>query len=121
MQNKDVEYEFKYFFEVDFLSCLLDLKKNEFPSLSILNKTLIVIKDQVILQNIEEFIKISKDDYQVEDADVNNTIVFNRLVREETYRMQLERKRPIVFLEFTDKSPLKFSDTIPLGKVFIEL
>jgi uncharacterized phosphosugar-binding protein len=85
------------------------------------NKGHVVLKNKAIIGDIHQLITLAKSDYQIEDAEISNSIVINRLVREETANLMLQRGRTIVYFELLDSSPIKSSELLDLGKLYIEL
>lgn len=79
-----------------------------------------MLHNNQVVGNVNAFLDFSLNEYGIE-PDGMNSIVCNRNVREGTYQMMTDRGRPIVFLEFVPKSPVKGEDTSQLGRVYIEL
>ena len=80
----------------------------------------LVLRNGEVVGGAKAFIELAQTEYNIADAEVANTIVYNRLVRETSAKMLSERGRPIVYLEFADAGS-KPSDAIKLGVIQIEL
>jgi hypothetical protein len=90
------------------------------PGLMYHKPTHLVLRNGEVVGSSKEFIDMALKEYDIQDAEVVNTIVYNRLVRETGFKMLQERKRPVVFLEFTDTGS-KPTDMLKLGVLQIEL
>jgi hypothetical protein len=106
-------------FEVDYLLKVHELTKHS-PILIHHKASHLVLRNGEVVGDSRAFIDLALKVYDIADAEVVNTIVYNRLVRETSARMLKERGRPIVFLEFGDALS-RPSDAIKLGVIQIEL
>ena len=112
-------------FEVEFLVKLEELKK-EFPTapLNYYKKLHVVIKDSgrkggpELVGDMDAFAAFALTEFNIDNAEAFNTVLYNRQVREISYSMMSERGRPIVFLELLDTDS---KDPMQLGTLFIEL
>ncbi len=119
--NPNVEINFTTSLEVDFFIQLEQFKKTTKESLLHYKKNYIVLRNNLVVGDHAAFITLARDEFNIEDAEVTNTIVGNRLVREGTFRLMAERGRPLVFVEFVNKSATKPAEARDYGKVYIEL
>lgn len=111
--------EFTVLFEVDYLLKLHDLTKDH-PILLHHKACHVVLRNGEVVGDAKAFIDLALNTYDIADAEVVNTIVYNRLVRETSVKMLNERGRPIVYLEFADAAS-RPSDAIKLGVIQLEL
>lgn len=103
-------------FEVDFFTKLSQLRDRIDANLMHHKDTHLVLREKVVIGNIDSLIKVAKQEYNLEDAEVANYILFNRSVRENTYDMMNATGNPIMSLEFTEEGRSE-----PLGSIRIEL
>mmetsp|Transcript_14228 Transcript_14228/g.23679 ORF Transcript_14228/g.23679 Transcript_14228/m.23679 type:complete len:298 (+) Transcript_14228:85-978(+) len=107
-------------FEVDYLVKMNEMKKDN-HALMYYKASHIIFRDNEIVGDAKAFTELALKEYNIADAEVNNTILYNRSVREHSYSMMNERgNRPVAFLEFTDFST-KPSDTVKFGTIQVEL
>ena len=123
MEGSSVSFDVvvETFLEVDYIKKLMGLKE-QFGGIMLTHEaTHVVIFDGVYLGDLSKMITFSQK-WGIEDAEFGNTILFNRLAREEFAAKMLQTGRPIVFMEFADGS-LKKQETPPpeYGKIVIEL
>lgn len=111
--------ETEVLFEVDFLIKLREFTK-QFPILMYHKQNHIVFRNGSLIGNSQAFIELALNEYSIESAEANNTIVHNRLVREMGASMLKKRGRPVVYVEFADAGS-RPSDAIRLGVLQIEL
>lgn len=116
--TQPIDIEFSALLQVDFLNKLEELKKIVPTSLIHYNKNHIVLHNNKVVGDVNDFIEFSRNSYEIE-PDGMNTIVCNRNVREGTFQQMSERGRPIVFLEFIGKGAQ--ANEGDWGKVYIEL
>lgn len=106
-------------FEVDYLTKIHELSKDH-PILMQHKQNHLVLRNGEVVGNSAAFINLAMNTYDVADAEVANTIVYNRMVRETSAQMIKGRGRPIVSLEFADAAS-RPSDAVKLGVIQIEL
>ena len=115
----DCKIEMNVMFEVDFLIKIHEFTKQHSKLMHHKGNSL-VFRNGEPIGNTLAFIELAKTEYNIEDAEAANTVVYNRFVRETSERMLKERGHPVVYMEFAD-SGSKPSDAIKLGVVQIEL
>ncbi len=113
--------EFSATLEVDYLIKLMEIRKTTETSLIHYRSGVIVVQNKQVIGDHKAFCEFAMAEYDIADAEVTNTIVANRLLRENTYRGMQDRGRPVVFIEFVNKSGTKAADNLDYGKVYIEL
>ena len=118
--TQSISIEFAALLQVDYLNKVEELKKLLATSLIHYNKNHIVVHNNSLVGDVNDFIEFSRSVYEIE-PDGMNTIVCNRNVRERTYEQMSERGRPIVYLEFIQKATHRDEVAGEWGKVFIEL
>lgn len=120
--------EFYSFYETDYFAELFKLQAKYGVQNPIINHhkethVVLSITDTTVkyIGDVEKLISIAEDTYNIENAAICNTVVFNREVREELYKLAMPTNKvhPIVYLEFDDQSGEH--DTMQMGKIFIEL
>lgn len=105
-------------YEVDYWTKLHDLRNSVDPSLLHHKTTHLVVKDHEVIGDIYSFIVEAKEVYGFEEAEVSNTIIYNRQVRELTYDMMNAGGNPIYTLRFGIEGERDFED---LGTIHVEL
>lgn len=118
--TQSITVEFAALLQVDYLNKLEELKKVVSTSLIHYNRNHIVVFNNTVVGDVEAFLEYSRSVFDIE-PDGMNTIVCNRNVREGTYEQMSQRGRPIVFLEFINKSAQRDDAAGLWGKVYIEL
>lgn len=105
-------------FEVDFRTKISQLKDTIDPLLLHFTGTHIVLQDDRIIGEIHDLIALARDSYGLEDAEVVNTVLYNRDVRESTFRLMTESGNPVMVLQFGIERAHGFED---MGTVHVEL
>ncbi len=116
-----VRIEFQAMLEVDFLIKLAQFAKTTEESILHYKRDYIVVINNRIIGDHQAFVAVARTEYNIEDAEVTNTIVGNRQIREGTFRLMTERANPLVYIEFVNKSATRPADSRDYGKVYIEL
>eukprot|EP01036_Dinobryon_divergens_P034295 gene34295-44298_t len=98
----DVQIDFSVFFEVEFLLKLEELKRGP-------------------LGDINAFIDLAGNEYNLEDPQIANTILFHRSVREDTYQMMASSTRPIVYIQFMETASGSRNQPLTFDPIFIQL
>jgi len=78
----------------------------------------LVVKDHEVIGDIYSFIVEAKEVYGFQEAEVSNTIIYNRQVRELTYDMMTAGGNPVYTLRFGIEGERDFED---LGTIHVEL
>lgn len=113
--------DFKCFLEVDYWGKLDELRDKGHPNLMHYNNTHLVLRDNTILGDIQALLRIAQSEYAIEDAEVANTIVFNRLVRETSYEAFKIFTNPLLTIQFEAQNGTSETDVEDLGTITIEL
>ncbi|RYH31343.1 hypothetical protein EON65_02870 [archaeon] len=113
--------EFKCFLEVDYWVKLDELRDKGHPNLMHYNQTHLVFRDNAILGDIQALLRVAQSEYSIEDAEVANTIVFNRLVRETSYEAFKILTNPLLTMQFVAQNGASETDMEDLGTITIEL
>ena len=128
-EKVDMEVELQVHFETNYNSAVEKVKKmypkckellfyKESHLVLILNKADRSLKEFV--GNLQKMIALAENDFGCSDAGVENSVVYNKAVRQNTLRLlqELKEQDSIVYLEF-DKS--ENNRATPIGSVFIQL
>jgi hypothetical protein len=84
-------------------------------------QTHLILRNKEILGDIQGLLKAAMSEYNIEDAEVANTVVFNRLVRETSYQAFKAFKNPLLTIQFLIKNGPRETDMEDMGVVTIEL
>eukprot|EP01038_Epipyxis_sp_PR26KG_P011777 gene11777-15758_t len=105
--------------EFDFFAKLSILKK-QYPAIShSYSKPHIVFRNDKLVGDITSLINIGAKEFEMEDADIPNTILINRYLREESYKVLSSIKNPIVYLDFVQNAAS--NKPIQFERIYIEL
>jgi hypothetical protein len=107
-------------FESDYLAKMDELRTQGFPDMLHYQDPQFVLRDKEILTNAQA-IAIAKGEFEIEDAETYNTVIYNRNMREKTFEMMLQLGNPIIFMRFGVEDPRRPKDFEDLGQVEIEL
>eukprot|EP00597_Dinobryon_sp_UTEXLB2267_P009098 CAMPEP_0170092058 /NCGR_PEP_ID=MMETSP0019_2-20121128/25500_1 /TAXON_ID=98059 /ORGANISM="Dinobryon sp., Strain UTEXLB2267" /LENGTH=248 /DNA_ID=CAMNT_0010312257 /DNA_START=14 /DNA_END=757 /DNA_ORIENTATION=+ len=119
---EDVKIDFSAEFEVDYLLKIEAFKRGPLGSKFMHHKALhFVFRNDVPIGDINAFIELAGNVYNLEDPQISNTILFNRSVREDTYQLMATNKRPIVYMQFIDKAIGNRSPPLIFETIYIEL
>jgi len=119
--EEDIKVESSILLEIDYLVKLEEMRKVYGGFLFTYNKGHVVLRNKSIVGDIKQLINIAKTEYNIEDAEISNSVIIYRLIREETSKLLAQRKRTIVFFDLMDSSPVKSSELLEFGKIYIEL
>lgn len=108
-------------FEIDYLMKLEEFKSTFSNQLLYYPFQHLVLMDNQFIGDIKAFISKAEQDYSITDEDISNTIIFNRLVRENTYQKFQSNPNPIVYLSFDVQDAKRPSEFVNLGMIYIEL
>ncbi len=118
-----VDIEFELCLEVDFNRKIEALRLSLGGSLYTHTETnLVMVNGKKYIGAAMAMIKFAKNIYGIEDAEIANNIVFNRLCKDETSRLITSMGHPCAFLSFSE-DPLTVvgRDPVEYGKIVIEL
>lgn len=120
-QHEHIKTELYVFLEVDYLAKLMELRKTHTGTFNAYVKQHIVFIDGNFIGDYKTLIQVATDSYGIEDAEVSNSVVLNRMMREETFRLMDETQHDVVFLQFANKTQSKDAMDYEFGTVYIEL
>lgn len=100
---------------------LRELRSSYGTSLNSYYQSNVVFMNGNLVGGIHDLVNLAIQNFGLEDADSANTVLFNRSVREETFNLMNALKRPIVYLSLADRSQVKVSEVLRLGRLTIEL
>lgn len=116
--NDAYRVEFQFMYEVDFKTKLYELKDRIDPLLMHYPHTHIILLDNKVIGDVHEFIALARDTYNILDAEVANTVLYNRDVRESTFRLISEGGNSVYTMSFGIEGARGMED---LGTIHIEL
>lgn len=105
-------------YEVDFKTKVYDLKDRIDPLLMHYASTHIILLDETVVGDINDFVVLARDTYNIQDAEVANTVLYNRDVRESTFKLIQDGGNPIYTISFAVEGARGLED---LGTIHIEL
>jgi hypothetical protein len=110
-------------FEIDYISQLRELKTRFPGQLYGYNKNHLIFRNSEVVGDSNSLIELAAKQFGFEDADVFNSIVYNRFVRDNLYKMVTDQPHSFVFIEFADSGPKSVKDaSLPtLPPLIIEL
>ena len=119
---EDVQIDFSVFFEVEFLLKLEELKRGPLgPTFTHHTALHYVFRNDSPIGDINAFIDLAGNEYNLEDPQIANTILFHRSVREDTYQMMASSTRPIVFIQFMETASGSRNQPLTFDPIFIQL
>jgi hypothetical protein len=107
--------------EVDYWLKIDEMQKETLPTLIHHHQTHLILQDEVVVGDICALVKIAISTYGVEDAEVINTVLFNRNVRETSFEVFRVLKNPIMTIQFVVSTRPDGNDIQDFGAVTIEL
>lgn len=108
--------------EIDYWLKIDQLIKDEgFSTLIHHTRTNLILRDREVIGDIDALLKIAVEQYGVEDAEVSNTVVFNRMVRETSFEAFKVFKNPLMSIQFVVSGGPRESSTEDLGAIIVEL
>ncbi|KAJ1432658.1 cyclophilin-like domain-containing protein [Ochromonadaceae sp. CCMP2298] len=117
---EDCKVTMEVMFEVDFFIKMREMSK--INSALIHHKAShIVFRDDKVIGDVKALTAMALKEYGILDAEVNNTILFNRLVRENSYDMMKARNRPVVYMKFANSGITRESFGVLQIELFSEL
>ena len=119
---EDVQIDFSVTFESEFLLKLEELKRGPLGPKFIHHTALhYVFRNDSPIGDINAFIDLAGNEYNLEDPQIANTILFNRSVREDTYQMMVSSTRPIVYIQFMETASGGRTQPLVFEPIFIQL
>lgn len=116
------EVEIFTFLEIDFWLKVDELKNTvDHRLLHLVSTNVVIINDQKAIGDIKDLIHYAEKEHKMEDAEIANTVVFNRQVREGTYDVYSVIQRPIITIQFMQQDGKRLHDFADLGAINIEL
>ena len=107
--------------ELDYLSRIDGYKASHGGKFLSHTSTHAVLRDDKLVGDIKALINLARTEYGDEEAGVANSLIFNKLAKEESVKILNNPERSYVFLDFMDGSPKRTKLTPEYGKVIIEL
>lgn len=82
--------------------------------------THIVLRNNEVVGDVEQFIQLAKTEYNV-DADTANTVILNRQVREGTFGRMRDNENTVVQIQFSIQDTKRLTEFEVLGSIYVEL
>jgi hypothetical protein len=83
--------------------------------------THIVLRNSEIIGDCSKLIDLAKNSYGIEDAEIANTVIFNRQVRENTFDKFRANENTVVQIQYSIQDLKRPTDFEPIGSVYVEL
>jgi Cyclophilin type peptidyl-prolyl cis-trans isomerase/CLD len=81
-----------------------------------------VIRNGELVGSLMEIIKIAVSEYGIEDAEIANVLIFEKIVKEETAKILAKSGHPVAYLQFSRAEKIGDEDEPKVyGKVILEL
>lgn len=116
-----VSMEFEAVLEIDFQTYIESLRKDIPGDLYGYAHSHIVLRDGKFIGSLMEFVDITIGDYGIEDAEIANTMQFQREAKEKSMDAIKATGHPAVYLELFQASEVEGEEDFPCGKIVIEL
>jgi len=113
--------EFVNMLEVDFLEFIATMRLEKGGGYFTYKENFVVERNGEFLGDLMTLVNVANKEFGMEDAEIANTILFEKNAIEETQRLITERSHPSVTLTFKDAEGIGKEDPVEYGKITVEL
>ena len=117
-KSEGINLEFSSMLEIDYLSKLIQLRKSKGGGFYGHKANHVILKDGEYVGDLFSLIEIAIKDYGIEDAEIANAALFDRMATDNLLKAAKGTGRPTVFLDLRIEGVNGYE---PLGTLFIEL
>lgn len=113
--------EFTCMLEVDFIAFIADMKVSKGGKYFTHKELYVVERNGEMIGDIMALVDIANKEFGMEDAEIANTNLFEKLCVSETQRLIKARSHPSVKLEFQDAEGIGKEDPVAYAPIVVEL